>query len=253
MVITYQEWRGTFPINLEFSDNMTIQDFHYHTFPRRVSIVNNELFIASMYEQEHRQIVLQKVLLRNDFSRIFVPSISIIDEIQWNVIESYRDNITQSIFTMMFRSLFRKNVFGAFKRAPQQQNPRSSASIDGQGKTFLISSLTDIMNVQVQKNIGELLMNNCDGCDENQPNQLGHECMTMSYELQLAKYFDKAICKMDMKTIATTFATKCINYKKYFTNAFFNELNFSDILNTLKDMFLMSDPDAWAFSNSIEI
>ena len=59
----------------------------------------------------------------------------------------------------------------------------------GKYNTFLDKALTD------------LLFENCEGCELDLGNQLGHTCVTFTYEERVATYFEDAFEKIDVREL----------------------------------------------------
>ncbi|KAG8185476.1 hypothetical protein JTE90_019734 [Oedothorax gibbosus] len=130
-------------------DSMCIKSFHYYANRRRVSLLNDELFIVAARNQEKEEIVLQKLFVKKDLSRQFMPNVISIDELQFNTLESYEKEITKSVFTKMFQVLFRRKAFTVFSKIKcQQPLPTTDCSV---GKKFLTSTIEDLLFAKLKR------------------------------------------------------------------------------------------------------
>lgn len=220
----------------EFVDNIPFQNFHYYVRPRRETLINGELFISQM---DRNVLCFQKVLSVKDRPRQFIPCVMRMTEQQWNTLDSYLEDIQKSIFSVMFEGLFRKIAFSNFKKLAKQKSSLDTPI----GEQKLLSSLTELLNDVVHRKMNELITEECDGCERMLANQLGHDCIYMPYETQFNKYFKKSVCKIDIKDLATKFVLNNVAYSQFFTNVFFDKLNFKNIFNTIREMFVANDPN----------
>lgn len=84
-------------------------------------------------------------------------------------------------------------------------------------------SLCELLKIHLEK--GMNIVFKCDGCKLNYGNQLGHECMTMSHEEKLDKYFNVALTTFNLKEIASKFVQVNTKLLKFITEEFFDSLD----------------------------
>ncbi|GBO08062.1 hypothetical protein AVEN_77186-1 [Araneus ventricosus] len=85
-------------------------------------------------------------------------------------------------------------MFGKFLKKKillevSSRSPRTNLQMDlSDVETVLSTSLTEILADNIKSRIDDVLV--CNGCLENQANQLGHECVTMDFESRHCLYGD---------------------------------------------------------------
>ena len=201
-----------------------------------IVIIRNTLFLATAWIENVSYVSLQRFITRKDFSRKFLSSHSLISGREWNRLQCIREKITESCKSLMFGNLLKKRIqLEILARSPCSNLDMGVKDIN----MILTTSLTEILSMLLMDRIENLLV--CQGCIENQANQLSHECVTMSYETRCKLYGDLALFSIDIGLLVKDFIEKNIQMVNYINETFLNNLNMDFLVKNSYDMYIASD------------
>ncbi|GBN77868.1 hypothetical protein AVEN_10089-1 [Araneus ventricosus] len=129
-------------------------------------------FTADSIPQHHYYLGEDNYAVISDFGDI-LPSVCLLTETEWNQLQCIRKKISESCKSLMFSNFLKKKIL---LEVPSR-SPRTNLQMELSDVEMVLSmSLTELLADNIKSRIEEMMV--CNGCIENQANQLGHECMT---------------------------------------------------------------------------
>ncbi|GBM79808.1 hypothetical protein AVEN_268111-1 [Araneus ventricosus] len=200
----------------------------------KVLIVRDTLFLTSAWIENVPHISLQRYVTKQDFSRQFLPSVCLLTETEWNQLQCLRKKISESCKSLMFNNFLKKKIL----LEVSSRSPRTNLQMELSDVEMVLSmSLTELLANNIKRRIEEMMV--CNGCIENQANQLGHECVTMNFECRHSLYGDLAILSMDIEIVARNFIERNAQMLNYINETFFNNLNMDLLVKNTCDMYYL--------------
>ncbi|GBM33400.1 hypothetical protein AVEN_169927-1 [Araneus ventricosus] len=202
----------------------------------KVVIVKDTLFLSTAWIEDKPFISFQRYVMKQDFSRQFLPFHSLISEREWNQFQCIKKKISESCKSLMFGNFQKKKILSEVS----SQFPRTNLQIELNDVEMLLSTfLKEILQDNIKSRIDDVLV--CKGCLENQANQLVYECVTMNFESRHSLYGDLAILSMDIELLVKEFVEKNIQMLNYINETVLNNLNIDLPVKNACDMYIASD------------
>lgn len=199
------------------------------------TIIADTLFISTAWIRDEPHVSLQRYVTKTDFSRHFLPSVCVLSEGEWDRLQCLRKEITESCKNLMFGNFLRAKVFTEISK----HSPPTSLEMDiSDIEMILTVSLTEILSLHLSEAIQKVMV--CDGCKEQQANQLGHDCVTLTHEMRLHRYGELALFSIDLELLLKDFADRNIQMLNYVNNTFLDKLNMSTLIKNAQDMYVAS-------------
>ncbi|GBM25477.1 hypothetical protein AVEN_239027-1 [Araneus ventricosus] len=99
------------------------------------------------------------------------------------------------------------------------RSPRTNLQMELSDVEMVLSmSLAELLADNIKSRIEEMMV--CNGCIENQANQLGHESMTMNFESRHSLCGDLAILSIDIELLVKVFVEKNMQMLNYINETF---------------------------------
>ncbi|GBN32128.1 hypothetical protein AVEN_269203-1 [Araneus ventricosus] len=96
---------------------------------------------------------------------------------EWYQLQCIRKKISESWKSLMFNNFLKKKIL----LEVSSRSPRINLQMELSDVEMVLSmSLTELLADNIKSRIEDVMF--CNGCIENQANQLGHECVTMNFE-----------------------------------------------------------------------
>lgn len=200
-------------------------------------IINDSLMLSQCVINNEDFFNLQKYVVHSDFSRQFIPDICLLGINEFKKLKNLSTIITDNMFEVMF-----KNVLSTLI---QKQCPNIvSSNIPEDVEIELTTSLVELLEDRLGLNIRDVF--ECDGCIENQCNQLAHSCMTYSNERRFYVYGNLALSKIDLVDLAKEFISKNIHASNY-VKIFFDNLNVKTLIQSVENLYIASDSNPFMY------
>lgn len=210
--------------NTEFIDLPT----SFETF----SLVKNELFLAVIETCDTMRVTMQKCFIKEDLSRYFIPGLVVMSEYQWCLLKDTSHLITETVIHFLLKHELKGWVLMETDRMTECPNADGEKT---EAEMALSVSLCEFLKIHLEK--GMNIVFKCDGCKLNYGNQLGHECMTMTDEEKLDKYFNVALTTFNLKQIASEFVRENTGLLKFITEEFFHSLDARYITDFVRKLY----------------
>ena len=198
-----------------------------------VSMVKNELFLATVERNNEMCITLQKCFMKQDLSRYFLPELLTISEYQWTRLKDVNSLVTEIVIRFLLKHELKFWILLETEKLTMDDCKESVEKTDAE--MMLNVSLCEFLKIHLDKAINILF--ECDGCRLNYGNQLGHECITMSDDEKLAKYFNLAFVTFDMKKIAFDFVYENKGLVRFITETFLDSLDVHYVLDFVRKLY----------------
>ncbi|GBN43358.1 hypothetical protein AVEN_80821-2-1, partial [Araneus ventricosus] len=199
----------------EMSSTYTSEiDFPYPVIRSKL-LSSATLFLSSAWVENVPYVSLQRFVTKKDSSRRFLPSLCLLTEREWDRLQRIRKKITESCKSLMFRNFLKKKIL----LEVSSRSPRTNLQMELSDVEMVLStSLTEIFADNIKSRIDDVLV--CNGCLQNQANQLGHECVTMNFESRHSLYGDLAILSVDIELLVKDFVEKNMQMLNYINETF---------------------------------
>lgn len=206
----------------------------------RSEVIEEELMISTVCIEGKTHVSMQRFYQRKDFIRVFLPTICVLTESEWDTLCSIHKAVTSDIIRLMFGRIFRKMIMEEIhKQTPASKNPSQDIeNVDAE--MVLTSSLTELFKSHLESNISNVF--ECSGCINDNNNQLGHDCVCMNHERRLHRYGDIAIFSMDLELLTKEFVQQNSHIVNYITDEFLAKLDMLCLIQSAKEMYVLSDP-----------
>ncbi|KAF8794331.1 hypothetical protein HNY73_002322 [Argiope bruennichi] len=202
----------------------------------QVNVICDSLFLASQWIENVPHVSFQRYITKQDFSRQFLPSVCLLNEAEWDRLQCIRKKISESCKSLLFGNFLKKKTLSEVS----SRSPRSNLKMEQSDACMVLStSLTEILSEHLKARLDDVMV--CDGCLENQPNQLGHDCITMNHDRRYSNYGDLALSSMDIELIAKDFTEKNLQMLNYVNETFLNNLNMNLLVENASEMYISSD------------
>ncbi|GBM89635.1 hypothetical protein AVEN_190287-1 [Araneus ventricosus] len=202
----------------------------------KVLIVRDTLFLSTAWIEDKPFISFQRYVTKVNISRQFLPCVCLLTETEWNQLQFIRKKISESCKSLMFGNFLKKKILSEVS----SRSPRINLEMELSDVEMVLSvSLTELLADNIKSRIEEMMV--CNGCIENQANQLGHECVTMNLESRHSVYGDLAILSMDIEIVARNFIDRNAQILNYINEAFLNNLNMDLLIKNSCGMCISSD------------
>ncbi|GBM96641.1 hypothetical protein AVEN_161781-1, partial [Araneus ventricosus] len=202
----------------------------------QVVVIRDTLFLSSAWVENVPHVSLQRFVTKKDISRQFLPSLCLLTEREWDRLQCIRKKITESCKSLMFVNFLKKKIL----LEVSSWSPRTNLQMEINDVEMVLStSLTEILADNIKSRIDDVFV--CNGCLQNQANQIGHECVTMNFESRHDFYGDLAILSVDIELLVKDFVEKNIQMLNYINKTFLNNLNIVLLLKNACDMYIASD------------
>lgn len=201
-------------------------------------IVKDFLMLSMVEKEETTNFVLQRYVQRKDFMRVFLPSICVLSESEWQTLKEIHFKVTEEITLVLYGKLFPKLIL---KEVSKQTFSNTTDIENCDAEMVLTTSLIELLKQHLQMKIDELFV--CSGCDANYENQLGHECITFNYNQRLSRCGNLAFFSIDLELLASEFIQQNLHIVNYITEEFLSNLNVHSMLTNVKEVYVTSDPD----------
>ncbi|GBM58812.1 hypothetical protein AVEN_179354-1 [Araneus ventricosus] len=202
----------------------------------QVIIIHNALFLTSGWIENVPCVSLQRYVTKQDFSRQFLPSVCLLTETERYQLQCIRKKISESCKSLMFNNFLKKKI----PLEVSSRSPRINLQMELSDVEMVLSmSLTELLADNIKSRIEDVTV--CNGCIENQANQLGHECVTMNFESRHSFHGDMAILSMDIEIVARDFIERNVQMLNYINEAFLNNFNMDLLIKNACDMYIASD------------
>lgn len=181
-------------------------------------------------------LAIQRYTRKSPYLRFFIPTACILHETEWENLKAMRQDVTSHAMNIFFDRIFKKLIEQEATRCA----PRSPDLDKIDAEMVLTTSLIELTKTHLGKSISNVF--ECDGCDRNLCNQLGHDCVLLNYEQRMLRFGDKAIFDMNLEHLAADFIEKNKQIANYITGDFLKSLDVVSLLNVAKQMYVSSDP-----------
>lgn len=212
------------------------------SYANAYSVVRNELLLSTLFVQEEGDVCInmQRFFMKKDHSRQFLTSVCFLNERQWKSLKEIKDDISQSVLTLMFKKALPYHI--NIELSKMSSIPKTDVeSIDAE--IVLNTSLTEQLKEALELNICQIEREYCDGCVRDLANQLGHDCLNWRPSMKLNRYFSLAMCNINIRTFANSFLSANISICKSITQGFFDSLNVSLIVESVKKLYVANDDE----------
>ncbi|GBN72063.1 hypothetical protein AVEN_19973-1 [Araneus ventricosus] len=181
----------------------------------QVAVIRDTLFLSSAWVENVPHVSLQRFVTKRDFSRQFLPSVYLLTEREWDRLQCIRKKITKSCKSLLFGNFLKKKIL----LEVSSRSPRTNLQMELSNVEMVLStSVTEILADNIKSRIDDVLV--CNGCLQNQANQLGHECVTMNFESRHSLYGDLAILSVDIELLVKDFVEKNMQMLNYINETF---------------------------------
>ncbi|GBN62219.1 hypothetical protein AVEN_75343-1 [Araneus ventricosus] len=85
----------------------------------------------------------------------------------------------------------------------------------------------------------------CDGCNRNLGNQLGHDCIYMSFDWRIKRYGELSICNIDFNALSRDFVKQNIGICNYISGNFIDKLDAESLIQSSAELYIADDPNVW--------
>lgn len=201
-------------------------------------LVKDCLMLSMVDNENTTNIVLQRYVKRKDFIRVFLPSVCLLSELEWENLKDIRKEVTKDITSVLYGRLFPKIIL---KEVSKQTRSNTTNIENCDAEMVLTTSLMELLKQHLKMKIDELFI--CSGCDANYENQLGHECITFNYNQRLSRCGNLAFFSIDLELLANEFIQHNLHIVNYITEEFLSKLNVHSMLTNVKEIYVTSDPD----------
>ena len=202
-------------------------------------IVEEELILSTLCNENTSLVSVQRFFQQKDFIRVFIPSVCLLTESEWDNLRNIRKTVTSDIIRLMYSKVFRKMIKKEIeKETPASEDASEIENVDAE--MVLTTSMVELLKSHLESRIGDVF--ECTGCDLNHENQLGHDCVTMNHDRRLHRYGDIAILSMDLELLAREFVQQNLHIINYVTDDFLNRLDMLCLIQNAKDLYILSDP-----------
>lgn len=208
---------------------------------REVIVIQDSLMLSNVQVNNVPHLSLQCYLKRQNFSRYFLPNICLLTKNEWEMLESLRERVTSSAMCLLLQQIFPRFVE---REVSKQSSTPSSDFEKSDVDMVLTTSLLELLKIHLQKQISELF--ECSGCRDGCENQLGHDCINLSYAHRLRRYGNLALFSINFEQLAADFVNQNIHIVNYINENFFNSLIIPALLESVKEMYVASEPDLFA-------
>lgn len=200
-------------------------------------VVRDSLMISTEYIDNSLYIALQQYYKQKDFTRTFIPSICLLDENEWDKLQSITEDISNAAISIMYKEILPKLILKEVEQQQQQQQqpPPQSVGKNNEAEQILTTTLAEILSIHLQDNINRVFK--CNGCDLNLGNQLGHECVLMDLSTTLHIYGELALTNVNLKNVASEFVRQTIQISNCITESFVRKLDMLAVLDTAKCLY----------------
>ncbi|GBM40981.1 hypothetical protein AVEN_250305-1 [Araneus ventricosus] len=150
----------------------------------KITVLHDSLLLSCIVEEvtDTAYVTMQRYFVKRDMSRDFAPGVCVISLAEWECLKSVQEDESKSVYSVLFGKTFRAKVLGEIKR----QNPPSvndDSLTPSDAEMVLTTSLVEVLKSYVEEGIQKIL--DCDGCNRNLGNQLGYDCIYMSFDLRI--------------------------------------------------------------------
>lgn len=97
-------------------------------------------------------------------------------------------------------------------------------------KNYMESIVQYVIAQEINKNLGQTVMNHCSGCDPDnfQANQLGHTCLMRTVSENISIYFEEILLNLDIEKVLQKISSELIGevpfaVKSKFLNEVFHQ------------------------------
>ncbi|GBM63964.1 hypothetical protein AVEN_85659-1, partial [Araneus ventricosus] len=190
-------------------------------------------------------VTMQRYFVKRDMSRDFAPGVCVMSLAEWERLKSVQDDVSKSFYSVLFGKTFRAKVLEEIKR----QNPPSASGdslTPSDAEMVLTTSLVEVLKSYIEDGIQKIF--DCDGCNRNLGNQLGHDCIYMSFNLRIKRYGELSICNIDFNALGRDFVKQNIGICNYISGNFIDKLDAEFLIQSAAELYIADDPNVWEMS-----
>ncbi|KAG8175724.1 hypothetical protein JTE90_010263 [Oedothorax gibbosus] len=200
---------------------------------KSISMLKNELFLATVERNNEMCVTLQKSFMNQDFARYFLPELLIISEYQWTRLKDVNSLVTEIVLRFLLKHELKSLILLETEKLTM---PDYNESVEKTNAEMVLNvSLCEFLKIHLDKAMN--IVFECDGCRINYANQLGHECMTMPDNEKLSKYFNLAFVTFDWKKIAFDFVYENKGLVRFITETFLDGLDVHYVLDCVRKLY----------------